>query len=52
MYLFIYIIIFFQCKILGITNPTPLKNNLVLEISRKRNVESLVSFFLVFFFSF
>jgi hypothetical protein len=25
---------------LGITNPTPLKNNLVLEICKKRDVES------------
>ena len=27
---------------LGITNPTPLKNNLVLEISKKRDIERLV----------
>ena len=27
---------------LGITNPTPLKNNLVLEISKKRDIEKLM----------
>jgi hypothetical protein len=26
----------------GITNPTPLKNNLVLEISKKEDIERLV----------
>jgi hypothetical protein len=27
---------------LSITNPTPLKNNLVLEICKKKNVEEIV----------
>jgi hypothetical protein len=33
---------FIICYKLGVTNPTPLKNNLVLEISKKRDTEELV----------
>jgi hypothetical protein len=29
-----------QNRILGVTNSTPLKNNLFLEISKKRDIES------------
>jgi hypothetical protein len=49
----IFILYFFLIQILGFTNPTPLKNNLVLEISRKgmqpvwfRNQKFCFKFFL------
>ena len=32
----------FQIQNLGVTNPTPLKNNLVLEIYKKRDTKELV----------
>jgi hypothetical protein len=38
-YLFIYFILFF-ILILGLTNPTPLTENLVLEICKERDVYS------------
>jgi hypothetical protein len=41
-YKFTYLFIFFLLPILGFTNPTPHKNNLVPEICKKRDVEGLV----------
>jgi hypothetical protein len=32
----------FQIQNLGVTNPTPLKNNLVLEICKRKDVEDII----------
>jgi hypothetical protein len=51
-YLFIYLVIFLffpVTQILGFTNPTPLKRNLILEISKKRDIEGFVCMWLLVF---
>jgi hypothetical protein len=40
-YLFTYICIFFLLPILGLTNPTPLNRNLVLEICKKKGYKEI-----------
>jgi hypothetical protein len=41
-FIYLFILLFSLIPILGITNPTPLNRNLVLEICKKRDTISLV----------